>query len=205
MWKSAINVWGGGRYNMCSLSMASVTPDIRENDSTRRVDKWRWGLRLLVMMVVGGSCAGCSVFPPGHPVGASTISGKLADSGKVVTLSSDGVLVRPTSFTSPYIRSLAEETKRDDHVSSVSSGQLSLCQKELDALKLISPANYAASKADFDGLVHSASVYAQVRNGVSGNTKDTLDALYRYKTNQICMQIERHVQDGLIRRGESVK
>lgn len=86
-----------------------------------------------------------------------------------------------------------------------SDGQLGDCQNELNSLRLISATKYAVSKRDFDNLVKSASVYTQVRGGVNGKTKDTLDALYRYKTNQVCMQIERQVMDGLIRRGEGVK
>jgi hypothetical protein len=64
---------------------------------------------------------------------------------------------------------------------------------------------WTSRKADFDALVSGVSVYASVRGSVSSKTRDTLDALYRYKTNQICTQIERDVLEGLISRGESIR
>lgn len=84
-------------------------------------------------------------------------------------------------------------------------GRIGLCQSELASLQKISPKAYAAKKASFDSLIRSASVYTAVRNDINAQTKDTMDALYKYKTNQMCSEIERAVMDGLIRRGESVK
>lgn len=84
-------------------------------------------------------------------------------------------------------------------------GPIALCQSELASLQKINPAVYAAKKASFDNLVRNASVYTSVRGDINIQTKDTLDALYKYKTNQMCGDIERAVMDGLIRRGESVK
>lgn len=83
--------------------------------------------------------------------------------------------------------------------------KMGLCQSQLASLRSISPKTYGVRKAQFDGLVNSASVYTAVRGEVSGQTKETVDALYKYKTNQICADIERDVMQGLIRRGESVK
>ncbi|ERK09204.1 hypothetical protein L581_0443 [Serratia fonticola AU-AP2C] len=36
-------------------------------------------------------------------------------------------------------------------------------------------------------------------------TKNTVDALYKYKTNQLCTQIGQDLLNGLIRKMESVK
>lgn len=87
----------------------------------------------------------------------------------------------------------------------VKESRMGLCQSELASLKTISPKAYEARKAYFDNLVKTASVYSAVRGEVNAQTKDTLDALYKYKTNQVCAEIERDVLNGLIRRGESVK
>lgn len=89
--------------------------------------------------------------------------------------------------------------------SSSDRGLIGLCQSELASLQRISPKTYAAKKASFDNLISSASVYTAVRGDINSQTKDTMDALYKYKTNQMCSEIERAVMDGLIRRGESVK
>ncbi|WP_431225204.1 hypothetical protein ACQ86O_10725 [Serratia sp. L9] len=87
----------------------------------------------------------------------------------------------------------------------VKESRMGLCQSELASLKTISPKAYDVRKAYFDNLVKTASVYSAVRGEVNAQTKDTLDALYKYKTNQVCAEIERDVLNGLIRRGESVK
>ena len=83
--------------------------------------------------------------------------------------------------------------------------RIGLCQSELASLQKINPAAYAAKKASFDNLVSNASIYTSVRSNINMQTKDTLDALYKYKTNQMCGEIQRAVMEGLIRRGESVK
>ncbi|HBE9082900.1 hypothetical protein [Serratia fonticola] len=83
--------------------------------------------------------------------------------------------------------------------------KVALCQNELASLKKVSPNDYEEKKAYFDSLLNSVSVYASVRGDINTQTKDTLDALYKYKTNQVCAEIERDVLQGLIRRGESVK
>lgn len=83
--------------------------------------------------------------------------------------------------------------------------KVALCQNELASLKKVSPNAYVEKKAYFDSLLNSVAVYASVRGDVNAQTKDTLDALYKYKTNQVCAEIEKEVLQGLIRRGESVK
>ncbi|MFZ1875394.1 hypothetical protein [Serratia sp. D1N4] len=85
------------------------------------------------------------------------------------------------------------------------TNKIGLCQNELAALRQVSPRAYALKKAQFDRLVSNASVYSAVRGDVNTDTKETLDALYKFKTNQICADIERSVLQGLIQRGESVK
>ncbi|CAI1746801.1 Uncharacterised protein [Serratia fonticola] len=85
------------------------------------------------------------------------------------------------------------------------SGVIPACQRDLDSLKQVNTKVWAVRKADFDALVSGVSVYASVRGNVNGKTRETLDSLYRYKTNQICAQIERDVLEGLISRGESIR
>lgn len=85
------------------------------------------------------------------------------------------------------------------------TSKIGLCQSELASLKQVNPKAYATKQANFNRLVNNASVYSAVRGDVNSTTKDTLDALYKYKTNQLCAEIEREVLQGLIQRGESVK
>ncbi|WON78282.1 hypothetical protein [Serratia sp. UGAL515B_01] len=83
--------------------------------------------------------------------------------------------------------------------------KIGLCQSELVSLKQINPKAYAVKQAEFNRLVNNASVYGSIRGDVNAGTKDTLDALYKYKTNELCADIEHEVLQGLIQRGESVK
>ncbi|VTR60887.1 Uncharacterised protein [Serratia fonticola] len=83
--------------------------------------------------------------------------------------------------------------------------KLAFAKAELASLKQVNPKAYAIKQANFNRLVNNASVYSAVRGDVSSTTKDTLDALYKYKTNQLCAEIERDVLQGLIQRGEGVK
>lgn len=90
-------------------------------------------------------------------------------------------------------------------VETKTTNKIGLCQSELASLKQVNPRAYAVKQANFNRLVNNASVYSAVRGDVNSTTKDTLDALYKYKTNQLCAEIEREVLQGLIQRGESVK
>ncbi|TQI81981.1 hypothetical protein FHU10_3066 [Serratia fonticola] len=116
-----------------------------------------------------------------------------------------------TSLVSPPAESVpqAVETPPPEAVvepqPEVKENRMGLCQSELASLKTVNPRAYAVRKAYFDNLVKTASVYTAVRGEVNSLTKDTLDALYKYKTNQVCAEIERDVLNGLIRKGESVK
>ncbi|AGB83799.1 hypothetical protein D781_3595 [Serratia sp. FGI94] len=115
-------------------------------------------------------------------------------SKKPRSLVSPPVMVTPTP--APVASSPPPEKKEN---------RISLCQSELASLKKVNPKAYALRKAYFDSLLNSVSVYGAVRGDVNALTKDTLDALYKYKTNQACSMIERDVLDALIRKGESVK
>ncbi|HBE9081893.1 MULTISPECIES: hypothetical protein [Serratia] len=82
---------------------------------------------------------------------------------------------------------------------------ISRCQSDLAALQTVSPRTYAVRKANFDSLLANASFYSGVRGDVNALTKNTVDALYKYKTNQLCAQIGQDLLNGLIRKMESVK
>lgn len=82
---------------------------------------------------------------------------------------------------------------------------MSRCQRELASLQTISPQTYAVRKANFDSLLVNASLYSGVRGDVNALTKDTVDALYKYKTDRLCAEIGQDLLNGLIRNMESVK
>ena len=87
----------------------------------------------------------------------------------------------------------------------VAQGEVSTCQRELLALSKVNPRLYTHKKAAFDDLLAKASVYTGVRNDIGSQTKDTLDALYKYKTQKLCSDIEQSVRQSLINSGENIK
>ncbi|SNY62259.1 hypothetical protein SAMN02744775_00763 [Enterobacter sp. CC120223-11] len=82
---------------------------------------------------------------------------------------------------------------------------MTTCQRELIALSKVNQRSYAQKKAEFDLLLSRASVYTSVRDEIGAETKDTMDALYKFKTQKLCSDIEIAVRQSLISTGESIK
>ncbi|PRD14577.1 hypothetical protein CQW29_15530 [Pantoea coffeiphila] len=83
------------------------------------------------------------------------------------------------------------------------SEKLQQCQSQLEALKVMSPAQYTRMRNSFDYLMNGAAQYANLRQKINADTQDTVDALYRYRSNLLCAQIAQTLLDGLTRRGEA--
>ncbi|MGL4724464.1 MAG: hypothetical protein ACRCWW_08185 [Scandinavium sp.] len=88
---------------------------------------------------------------------------------------------------------------------SVAQGAASVCQRELVALAKVNQTLYVRKKEAFESLLQSASVYTSVRDDIGEQTRDTLDALYKYKTQKLCSDIAQSVRQSLINRGENLK
>ncbi|MFP2335346.1 hypothetical protein ACLEW9_13570 [Enterobacter ludwigii] len=82
---------------------------------------------------------------------------------------------------------------------------LTVCQRELMVLSKINKLTYSKKKAEFDNLITHASVYTSVRDDIDFKTKDTLDALYKFKAQKFCSDIELAVRQSLISVGENIK
>ncbi|EFE96861.1 hypothetical protein [Serratia odorifera] len=83
--------------------------------------------------------------------------------------------------------------------------RLQLCQQELGALRAINQQQHQQLKQGFDHLMSGASLYAGVRTKVNGDTQEMVDALYRYKVNRLCAEVDQAVLAGLADRAEQVK
>lgn len=90
-------------------------------------------------------------------------------------------------------------------VEMASDSSVTNCQRELTALSKINGRLYVQKKAAFDDLLASASVYTSVRGDIASQTKDTMDALFKYRTQKLCSDIQQTVQQALISRGENFK
>ncbi|WP_017891039.1 hypothetical protein [Serratia sp. S4] len=80
--------------------------------------------------------------------------------------------------------------------------RLQQCQKELEALRTLQPKQFSVYKQEFDRLMSGAVQYSGLRTRVNADTQDTVDALYRYRVNKLCAQIDQAVLLGLAERGE---
>lgn len=83
--------------------------------------------------------------------------------------------------------------------------RLQQCQRDLEALSSLKTENYTQSKQAFDRLMSGAAQYANLRTRVNMETQDTVDALYRYRVNLLCAQINQAVLSSLAERGEALR
>lgn len=67
------------------------------------------------------------------------------------------------------------------------------CQQELDALKALNAPDYPATRQTFDHLMRTAAQYAGLRTKVNTITQETVDAMYHYRVNLLCAQINQSV------------
>ncbi|QGH60609.1 hypothetical protein [Serratia proteamaculans] len=82
------------------------------------------------------------------------------------------------------------------------TGAMAQCQHELTALQQVAPDAGQRLKGQFDQLLRSAALYNQVRTSVNGDTRGTVDALFTFKSGEVCAQIRQALVDKLIRRVE---
>lgn len=115
-----------------------------------------------------------------------------------------GCLSAPEETTTPAVTVQAAPAPAEATVAPPPkpANSIEQCRKALDSLQKINPQSYRQKKAYFDSLLSSVAQYSAVRGEVSGGTKDTIDALYKFKTNKVCADIENEVMNGLVRRAE---
>jgi hypothetical protein len=139
-----------------------------------------------LLLVLTGIISGCQQ----HAQPKSIVTQPLSASAEVDTVPS---------------AQLMTETKTPEAVGGSSEGMASACQQELLALSKVNQTAYAQRKASFDNLLASASVYTNIRGDIGEDTRTTMDALYKYKTQKLCSDIEQSVRQALINRGENFK
>lgn len=82
---------------------------------------------------------------------------------------------------------------------------LTQCRRALTALRVVSPGDYARRQGEFNRLLRGASVYTRVRGDVDREITDTMDALYRFRTRELCGRIRHDVSEGLVRQAGGMK
>jgi len=82
--------------------------------------------------------------------------------------------------------------------------RIALCQQRVNSLKNINPQSYQKRIAYFNGLLSNASGYAGIRNNVDASTRKAIDALYKYKTEKFCADVEHELMSDLSNRVENL-
>ena len=83
--------------------------------------------------------------------------------------------------------------------------RMAQCERELGALKNISPEQYDRYQTAFSRLMGGAAKYAGVRAKVNQTVQDTLDARYRYQVTLLCSDVSQSVMNGLLERKDEQK
>ncbi len=71
------------------------------------------------------------------------------------------------------------------------------CELELSALGSVNQLRYSELKARFERVMHSASGYTTVRNAVNPETRNAIDALYKFQAVKLCSEIRGEMLNSL--------
>lgn len=77
------------------------------------------------------------------------------------------------------------------------TANLERCKAQLDALRTLAPEKYTRLNSAFRFIMRGASDYAAVRRNTNQGTQETIDALYKYRSNLICAQIDQTMMNSL--------
>lgn len=74
------------------------------------------------------------------------------------------------------------------------------CMKELNALQKVNQAMYQARSLEFNHIVSEAKLYMQVRDNVSTDIHQIMDAAYKFRISKTCNRIRTDLTKALIER-----
>ncbi len=109
--------------------------------------------------------------------------------------------VKQSSIQQKEINNHATETVKAN-VSEDNNDQITSCQQTLDSLLKVNPMRGKQYKSRFDSLVNAAAEYASVRQKSNADIRNTVDAMYEYRTNKLCIEINNALFENLISRGD---
>lgn len=144
------------------------------------------------------------------PVEKSFI-GSMIVAGGIVLTGCQGIGPGDISSSSEAKKDLAQDAHSSSMTVNVAQagmkteGPVEQCQRELSALGKINTDMYEKRRVAFSGLLKNASVYSSLRQDINNQTKETVDALYKYKTQKLCHDIEQDLQQALISHGENLQ
>lgn len=108
-----------------------------------------------------------------------------------------GKAPKPASLVTPVSAPAPEPVVTPLPQTPPSATGVAACDRELQALKKVDAARYTRRKAQFDRLMGGAAAYTGIRGEVAGQTREAVDAMYRYRTGVLCAEIARDVLEGL--------
>ncbi|MBE8890789.1 MULTISPECIES: hypothetical protein [Klebsiella] len=96
----------------------------------------------------------------------------------------------PSLVTSPE-EAVAPPTNQEGEVDMVQ------CEKELNALGTVNQLRYTELKTRFERVMNGASSYTTVRNSVNPETRNAIDALYKFQAVKLCSEIRGEMLNSL--------
>lgn len=105
------------------------------------------------------------------------------------------------SLVTPSIEDVAPPTNADGELDMVQ------CEKELSALASVNQARQVDLKARFERVMHGASGYTNVRGAINPETRNAIDALYKFQAVKLCAEIRGEMLNSLAVKptGESIE
>ncbi|WP_312624643.1 hypothetical protein [Scandinavium sp.] len=152
----------------------------------------KWSMRAILLLFVAGMISGCqkNIQPN-------------SDSESLVTVTP---VIPPVPRTYPSSTNITEDqSDNTSRANAAKGGVVSNCERELLALSKVNKNVYVQKKAAFDELLRNAAVYTEVREDIGAETRGTMDALYKYKTQKLCNDIAQSVRESLIAKGENFR
>ncbi|VUS97969.1 hypothetical protein SB6424_01821 [Klebsiella pasteurii] len=71
------------------------------------------------------------------------------------------------------------------------------CEKELSALASVNQSQYIDLKARFEQVMNGASGYTNVRSSINPETRNAIDALYKFQAVKLCSEIRGEMLNSL--------
>ncbi|MBZ7661740.1 MULTISPECIES: hypothetical protein [Klebsiella] len=103
-----------------------------------------------------------------------------------------GCAVKKTpSLVTSYTDAVAPPTNPEGEVDMVQ------CEKELSALASVNQSQYIDLKARFEQVMNGASGYTNVRSSINPETRNAIDALYKFQAVKLCSEIRGEMLNSL--------
>lgn len=104
----------------------------------------------------------------------------------------------PEQQSSPFVASAPAQPESasfsDDRASNIQQ-----CRKELDAMRLYSPASYESYQAEFQKIGAQTNKYLQIKDSIGADINDLVMPRYQFQIRELCFRIKTRLSQLIIR------